>query len=175
MEKAINGNDPQIKEIGMNSMTYIQKISTCDKAKKDSNNYTIRCFLKYVINNNNPIEEAKKFGNDVTKMLNSYDYKYKTIFEYGGDITTEGTDIAVNTLLTRDVHKHCVECSLPYIKKSSFFKDEYLMTNLFIDDADPKTYFNWIKKGYIEDKEDKKIEDKHDKENTYDDDQNKTD
>ena len=67
--KAIKRNDPQIEEIGMNAMTYLWKNPTCDKAKKDSNNYPIRFFLKYIINNNTPIEEAKKNGNDVTILL----------------------------------------------------------------------------------------------------------
>ena len=104
--KAVKGNDAQIDEIGMNAMTYLWKSSTCDEPKKDLNNFPIRCFLKYVVDDNNPDEEAKKFRNDLTRLLNLFDYKYKTVFEYGGDFTTEESDIAAHALLSRDVHKY---------------------------------------------------------------------
>ena len=62
-----------------------------------------------------------------------------------------------------------------YIKDSSFFKDEYLIDTSLRDNANPKCYFSWIKKDYAEDEENKKLEDQHDKGNTYDIDKSETD
>ena len=122
-------------------MTYLQKSPTSDKTKKKLNDYPIMCFLKNVIDNNTHIEEANKFGNNVTTLLNSFDHKYKTVFKYNGDITTEDTDIAVHVLLIRDVHKYCFECYLSYIKNSSFFEGEFLMDTFFEMMQTPKVIF----------------------------------
>ena len=103
--KALNSNDPCIEEIGLNEMTYMHKSLTCNESMHNSNGYPIICFLKYVIDDNKPIQEAKQFRMNVTELLNSFNYKYKTEFEYGGDVSPDKMDIAAHCLLTRDIHK----------------------------------------------------------------------
>ena len=49
------------------------------------------------------------------------------------------------------------------------------MNTLFRDDSDTKRHFSWIKKDYVEDKENKKLEDEHDKGNIYNDEKSETD
>ena len=80
-------------------MTYIRKDDVSDECLLDNNGYPIRLFLKYVEDDNKQVEEAKTFGEDIRDILNSFEYKYRTEFVYGGDLTKESQELAGKKLL----------------------------------------------------------------------------
>ena len=57
--------DERLDKIGLSKMTYIRKDDVTNESLLDSNGYPIRCFLKYVEDDNKQVEEAKKFGEGI--------------------------------------------------------------------------------------------------------------
>ena len=136
--------DKRLDKIGLSKMTYIRKDDVTDESLLDSNGYPIRCFLKYVEDDNKQVEEAKKFGEGIKELLNSFEYKFRTEFVYGGDMTKESQELAGKKLLSCDVNHYSYNCYLPYIKDGSFFDDTYLMESLYPNDDDPKRHFAFL-------------------------------
>mgnify|MGYP001181983520 CR=1 FL=1 len=109
---------------------------------------------RFVVEDDNiQVEEAKKFGEDIRDILNSFEYKYRTEFVYGGDLTKESQELAGKKLLSRDVNHYSYNCYLPYIKDGSFFEDSYLMESLYPNDDDPKKHFAFLLEKNTDDNE----------------------
>ena len=100
------------------------------------NGYPVRQFIKYLADNNKRKEDTVKCGKDIAKVLNTFEYKYETRFEFGGDITGESIDIVAHKLLSRNIKAYCWSCYAEYIDNQAIFPDAYLIESLFPNEED---------------------------------------
>ena len=133
--KAIQNNEEKVNDVGISSMSYRKRSPDSDDCLLD-NGYPVRQFIKYLADDDTRKEDTVQFGKDIAKVLNTFEYKYDTRFEFGGDITGETIDIAAHKLLSRDIKAYCWSCYSEHIDNQTLFEDNYLMESLFPNEED---------------------------------------